>query len=323
MSSDETQLALARAHELVEAGQYADARAILDPILAAEPNNADAWWVYAHSVTSAEEGRNALENVVRIDPRYPGASELLAQARSLAPAVPDFSTTPAPPVSIPEEALEEPEDFDSEFEDVAETRQRRAAQPAQQKGGVPMLPIALGLAGLVVIALLVLPNLLPAPSPTPEDATNVAAVPTESANAAATDEAEATRRPTITPTVEGATAEASSGSGDFTAVAEALSAFPLASAGIAPRETSLGNTLVASVCSAPGREMRMLLPQVMNAFAAQSPSLDAAVQAIGVSLVNCETNTPMLTVASEIITAQSYAGGDLSDAEFAASWRPQ
>ena len=61
----------------------------------------------------------------------------------------------------------------------------------------------------------------------------------------------------------------------------------------------------------------------MNAFAAQSPSLDAAVQAIGVSLVNCETNTPMLTVASEIITAQSYAGGDLSDAEFAASWRPQ
>jgi hypothetical protein len=67
----------------------------------------------------------------------------------------------------------------------------------------------------------------------------------------------------------------------------------------------------------------MLLPQVMNTFAAQSPALDASVQAIGVSLVNCETNAPMLTVATEVITAQSYAGGDLSAAEFAATWRPQ
>lgn len=324
MSSDETQSALARAYELVEAGQYADARAILDPILAAEPNNADAWWVYAHSVTTAEDGRAALENVVRIDPRYPGASELLAQARSLAPAAPDASNIPAPPVSIPEEAVAEPDDFDTDFDDLVETRQRRAAQPSQQKGGVPILPIALGLAGLIVIALLVLPNLLPAPSPTPEDSTNVAAVPTESANTAATEEApEATRRPTITPTIEGATPEASSGSADFTAVSEALASFPLAPAGIATSETSLGNTLVASVCSAPGREMRMLLPQVMNAFAAQSASLDAAVQAIGVSLVNCETNASMLTVATEVITAQSYAGGDLSNAEFAATWRPQ
>jgi len=324
MSSDETQSALARAYELVEAGQYADARAILDPILAAEPNNADAWWVYAHSVTTAEEGRAALENVVRIDPRYPGASELLGQARSLAPAVPDVSTSPAPPISIPEEAVGEPDDFDTDFDDLVDTRQRRAAPPEQKRGGVPLLPIALGLAGLVVIALLVLPSLLPAPSPTPEDSTNVAVAPTEGANTAATEEAPATARPpTITPTIEGATPEASSGSADFPAVSEALAAFPLAPAGVAASETSLGNTLIASVCSAPGREMRMLLPQVMNAFAAQSAALDAAVQAIGVSLVNCETNAPLLTVATEVITAQSYAGGDLSDAEFAAMWRPQ
>ena len=37
MSSDETQSALSRAYELVEAGNYDEARAILEPILAIEP----------------------------------------------------------------------------------------------------------------------------------------------------------------------------------------------------------------------------------------------------------------------------------------------
>jgi hypothetical protein len=123
------------------------------------------------------------------------------------------------------------------------------------------------------------------------------------------------------PTVEGATAEAVAS--NFPAVSEALSAYPLAQAGIAETQSTLGNTLVANVCSAPGREMRMLLPEVMNALAAQSESLPETVQAIGVSLVNCDTSTPMLTVAAEIISAQSFAQGDLSAAEFAATWEPQ
>ena len=88
MSSDETQSALSRAYDLVEAGKYDEARAILEPILADNRDNADAWWIYAHAVTDPDEGRNALENVLRINPRYPDAAELLAQALSLSGLLP-------------------------------------------------------------------------------------------------------------------------------------------------------------------------------------------------------------------------------------------
>ena len=79
--SDEMQSALSRAYDIVEAGKFDEARAILEPILADNRDNADAWWIYAHAVTDPEEGRHALENVLRINPRYPDAAELLAQAR--------------------------------------------------------------------------------------------------------------------------------------------------------------------------------------------------------------------------------------------------
>ena len=81
MGSDETKSALSRAFELVESGDYEEARAILDPILDADKNNADAWWIYAHAATDPDEGREALENVLRINPTYPGAAELIAIAR--------------------------------------------------------------------------------------------------------------------------------------------------------------------------------------------------------------------------------------------------
>ncbi|MEP7293989.1 MAG: tetratricopeptide repeat protein [Chloroflexota bacterium] len=326
MSSDETQSALSRAYELVEAGQYEDARAILDPILVAEPNNADAWWVYAHAVTSADDGRKALENVVRIDPRYPGASDLLAQARDLAPTKPKITTLPSQPESFPSSLPEDDLDFEDEVQD---STREHPAQQADEKRGVPVLAILAVVAAIVIVLVLVLPSLNPpAALPTATSAAEVVVVPTDASIAVTTDEVTSgteatapTRRSTVTPTAEGATAEAVSS--DFPAVNEALAAFTLTENGVTQTATSLGNTLLVSVCSAPGREMRTLLPQVMNALAQQSPALDASIQAIGVSLVNCETGTAMLTVASDLISAQNYAAGGLSDAQFAATWKPQ
>ena len=118
MSSDETQSALSRAFELVEAGQYDDARAILDPILASNPNNEDAWWVYAHAVTTPEDGRMALENVIRIDSRYPGAAELLAQARELSPEGGKVTPVPPPPGTIPEVSHAESDSLERRSGDV-------------------------------------------------------------------------------------------------------------------------------------------------------------------------------------------------------------
>lgn len=332
MSSNDTQSALSRAYELVESGKYEDARAILDPVIAANPDNADAWWVYAHAVNTPEDGRRALENVVRIDPRYPGAAELLAQARELAPHSPEPSALPPPPISMPEIGEPDTYDFDDEDEPAA-TRSRSAASPAPATSGrgSGLILAVLALIAVLVVVILLLQSgaLTPSATPGATEVGNVVIVPTEAVSGAATDEAgteevAATRRPTITPTVEGAvaTAEVSSAS-DYPGVAEALAAFPLADNGITETSTTLGNTLLVSVCSAPGREMRMLLPQVMNTLAGQSPSLGENIQAVGVSLVNCEAGTRMVTVATEMISAQNYAQGDLSDAEFAASWEPQ
>lgn len=340
MSSDETQSALSRAFELVEAGQYDDARAILDPILAANPNNADAWWVYAHAVMTPEDGRMALENVFRIDPHYPGAVELLEQARELSPT--KTAATPVPPPgTIPEAGHPEPDFLEPDMDDTQDTpslrqAQTRAEQPVAPKRGsaLPILLVAV-IAAVIVIGLLVLPGLnTPPASSTPTTDSSVVSAPTDIPSSSvteestetfpvssATEEAEPTARATITPTIEGATAEAVAA--NYPAVSEALAAFPLAQAGIAEVQSTLGNTLQANICSAPGREMRMLLPQVMNALAAQAPSLPETVQAIGVSLVNCDTNAPMLTVAAEMVAAQNFAQGDLSAGDFAASWEPQ
>lgn len=339
MSSNETQAALSRAYELVEAGQYEQAKAILDPILAANPNNADAWWVYAHAVTTPEDGRAALENVIRIDPRYPGAIELLQQARELSPVSPKVPSVPMPPGTIPEENPVEPDFLDSEFEDIESVSPIPSTQPSRQQSpqakrssALPILALAL-IAAVVVIAILVLPSLnATTETPTPTSDNAVVSAPTGIPASSATDEiteaapvAEGTSetvQETVSPPIaEVATAEAVPAS--YPAVNEALAAFPLASTGIVEVQTSLGNTVLANVCSGAGREMRMLLPQVMNALASQSSSLPETVQAIGVSLMNCENNTPMLSVATEIVTAQSFAQGDLSAGEFAATWRPQ
>jgi hypothetical protein len=40
-------------------------------------------------------------------------------------------------------------------------------------------------------------------------------------------------------------------------------------------------------------------------------------------MLNCEANTPLLTIAAALSSAQSYASGALSDGAFAATWKPQ
>src|SRR5262245_41963233 len=90
---------LQRAYELIEVDQLDEARAILEPIVTSEQNNADAWWLYAHSVYDPEEARRALQNVLRIDPDYPEASSLLImldQQVALQPTQPGVTLTQPP-----------------------------------------------------------------------------------------------------------------------------------------------------------------------------------------------------------------------------------
>lgn len=382
MSSDETTSALSRAFELVEAGRYDEARSLLDPILVADKNNADAWWIYAHAVTSPEEGTTALENVLRINPRYPGAQELLRQASQLFSDKPQIKRVTgsvpaaAPPVSFPEEFPET--DAERTERTTQEQRAALAAAAPRRSSLVPLIAVAVVIVVVAVVAVLLLSQGGGTPAATPTEAliaptlmqvteagegaltaeptleeaatsatTEAApteAVETEAPTTAATTEPPATAQaqptevvttevvptevipteaaPTTAPTTaQGATAQVASDS--YTVIERALASYPIAESGIGQVNTTFGNTLMVTVCTAAGREMRTLLPQVMNALAKESTILGSDVAAVGVRMLNCEANTPLLTIATDLASAQSYAGGALTDGAFAATWKPQ
>ncbi len=401
MSSDETQSALSRAYNLVEAGNYGEARAILEPILAANKNNADVWWIYAHAVDNPEAGRDALENVVRIDPRYPGASELLAQAQERFPARPKITSlvhpvdAPEAPQHLPEIPSAQPvmpqpapaEHFP--MEPVRDTREQApaGAPPAARAPRRSSLPLVAVLAVVIIIAavavVLLTQNGTPAATPTAEVAvlasdtplpveaatTEVSSMTEGALTTAAPTETVATVEPTLAPAgavnaemmmtqaatepptaqdtateapTEIATAQAAvteaptqaateataestsqSAADSFAAIEKALSEFSLAESGVGEVTTSLGDTVLVTVCSTPGRAMRTLLPKAMNTLAKVSPALGTTVAAVGVRMLDCGTNAPLVTVAVELPTAQSYAKGDLTDSAFAATWKPQ
>lgn len=119
--SDETQAKLNLAFEKVEAGNLDEAVALLKPVLDADPDNADAWWIYTHAVSDPQDARRALQNVLRLSPDYPGAADVLAvlDADFPAPSAPPMSeaerpkikrlsaTPPPPPPSFPEAGTSE------------------------------------------------------------------------------------------------------------------------------------------------------------------------------------------------------------------------
>lgn len=69
------------AYELIQQGQLDDAKALLDARRQEFANNADYWWLVAHSTTDPEEGRAALGRVLLLDKDYPGARELDDEVR--------------------------------------------------------------------------------------------------------------------------------------------------------------------------------------------------------------------------------------------------
>ncbi len=174
MGSDETKSALSRAFELVENGDYEEARAIIDPILDADKNNADAWWIYAHAATDPDEGRRALENVLRINPTYPGAAELIAIAREryepeppVEPETPVAAPPPAAPPSLPEAEFPEMES-PAAASLAASTQETPAVQVQSSRSNlVPLVAIAAVVVIVVILLILILPGGGGAETPTP------------------------------------------------------------------------------------------------------------------------------------------------------------
>jgi tetratricopeptide (TPR) repeat protein len=323
--SDVTEQALMRAYELIEEEKLTEAEALLKPILEQEPDNADAWWLYAHAVSDPETARDALNQVLKLDGSYEGAQELLVQLNDHyagPPAAVTQQRTPVvPPSTLPslpddddvdspdfladmEEAKEATSAFDDDFS-LDDIEEAGPAAPAPGRS-FPLVPVVIGLILILLVVVLLLAN----PFGTTPPATQQVAVPSETAITVVT--------PTpLTDTTEEATAAVIPS--DST-VAQALSAFELVEGTVTISNTSLGRTQLAGICTSTDA-MRDALADAMESLAAVSGSVGADVEAIGVTLIDCENgNNPLRVIAVPVADAAAYSAGDITAEDFRARW---
>lgn len=174
--SEQTQQALSEAFDLIEAEKLDEARAILVPMLTTHRDNPDVWWLYAHAVTDVETARMALYNVMRLDPNYPNAPQLLEQLEQQATTQPErvtvAETEPAFLADIPATLPDLPDfDDEKEFEDVdLGVEEKPEAEPASRSR--LLLLAALGVLAVLVIVAIALITSQPrgpvTPTPTSE-----------------------------------------------------------------------------------------------------------------------------------------------------------
>ncbi len=365
--NDATSQALEQAYEHIEAGRPDDAVPLLKPLVADDPDNLDAWWMLAYAVSDPQEARTALNNVLRLDPDYPGAAALMETLNEKYPAP---RIRPIRAVSAPEtmpeapQALPEPPPSPSTAHALA-AEQVRAAQPPPAKRLRQPLPViaavAIAAVAVVVVVFLILQlgsgggdadsqnaaqtqtaSALVAVAPTETPSISVIdALPTPETVLEMTDEptAEMTPEPIIVETVEltpepeltlevevtlEAAIEAGGGSSgdEFAGILSALARYTLPDAPVEIVDTSLGSTLLASVCSAPGREARTRVEEVLTLAARESAGLPESVDAVGARMVNCDDGSTILALGVDRATAVGFAQRSVSARDFSAAWRP-
>lgn len=211
--TDETRSVLRHAFDAIEAGDLDTARRILEPILAADPDNADAWWIYSHAVTDPEKALDALENVVRVDPNYPDAGKLLTTLRERLPRRAPAAPPPPAPVDMPDLPAADEPDFDIEQTPPrgvkAVTEQPAAAPPVrepeeEEQPRRSLIPILAALLLIVVIAALLLSLLSGGgtTTPTPTSAAVANLDLTDVGAQVVVPETTSEFEPTVTPTLE-------------------------------------------------------------------------------------------------------------------------
>lgn len=121
MMSDPTHQQLRQAYELIKAKKRQEALQILVPILRADENNANAWWLLANALTDPNDVREALENVLRLRPDHENARKMLQKLNERFP----------PPPPEPEPEAEEIDFGEAAAEDIFATTEREpsAAEP--------------------------------------------------------------------------------------------------------------------------------------------------------------------------------------------------
>jgi hypothetical protein len=321
--SVQTEQALSQAFELIEADKLEEARAILKPILDVDKDNPDAWWLYAHAVTDPEAARLALSNVRRLDPQYLNAGELLYTLEKQSPDLdlsdilsekdPSFlptvpSTLPGLPGSkaIADDDWDLPDDEDEEDSYTPIFRR-------------PVFLLALGTIIFAIVASLVIlqPSLQ-----TPNNNT-ISVTSTNQSSGAETPIVETSQAVEATVTEGQLTTPAQVDNiGEFDNLNASLKDFSIADNGIVVEQTTLGDTVVVSVCTEPGVALRETLPEVLKAIAKESSTLSTEIQAISARMIDCTNNATLLMLGVSMSDAEAYEAGSLTDELFQAKWQP-
>lgn len=170
--SEQTQQALSEAFDLIEADKLAEARTILTPMLTTHRDNPDVWWLYAHAVADADTARMALYNVMRLDPNYPNAPQLLEQLEKQADAPRDrvmvAQTEQAFLTDIPPTLPDLPDDDEREFEDIDLDLEEKPVSESASRSRLLLLAVLGILAVLIIVAIAVITSQPRGPAiPTP------------------------------------------------------------------------------------------------------------------------------------------------------------
>lgn len=320
---------LSRAYEHIESDRLIEARAILEPIIADNKDNIEAWWLYAHAVEDKEQAREALDNVLRLDPNYPDADELLQQLTAVPTSAPtaDSAAVGDAPFDLDElfDEDEEDDDFDDlddDFDLDESLEEDEVSTPLSRRQILMRLLITVIVIVLIFVIFVVI-------NPFGEDEPTVS--PTAPAIVAqgtspGSQAVESTDTPQIATTEEaGDTNETPSALSSYASITAALSDLSVLEDRIAVASTTLGETLIVPVCGAPGSLGRDTLNTAMFGLASIADNEDAFgddVAAFGVELVDCDDdNLTLNIIAVSLSDAQAYAQGLLSDDAYRSRWR--
>jgi hypothetical protein len=105
-----------------------------------------------------------------------------------------------------------------------------------------------------------------------------------------------------------------------TTIIDALDGFELARGVGEFRDTNLGETLLFAVCSERGEGLRGTLAEIMPILAENALSVVDDIDAIGVELIDCDTDTVINVIAVNLEDAIAFSGGELTDTEFRSRW---
>ena len=299
--SDETNRSLTMAYELIEAEKLSEARSTLEPLLSANKDDPNIWWLYVHAAEDPAAAKTALQNVLRLDPKYPGADQLAQQLEGVSGSKTDIDDL----------------DFDAfDLDDADEDKSESSRRELLMRSLMAVLIVVI----LVVVVVVAFSPGDDEPDVEPTTGAQVAVTNTMWAVASVPTATEITPTPpeaTILPT------DTSDGSqSEFQEIIDALADFELYGEMIEVVETDQGMTLLALVCMNSDESLRTTMDDAMLAITGESATLVMDVDAFGVRLIDCDSEETFNTIIVTMTSAAEYLNGTLTEDDYRRRWMP-